>query len=117
MLNQAFLEKTQEILTQEKTRLEREVSLLGGAEVIYPETGGNSDDDNAAEITEYADEVSLLDRLQKELRDTLKALESITKGTYGSCKYCQKEIDVKRLEARPTSSSCIECKKSLTQEL
>lgn len=117
MLNKAFLENIEALLVREKARLEKEINDLGGAEVAYPETGGNSDDDNAAEITEYADEVSLLDRLQTELRDTVKALETIAKGTYGLCKYCGKEIDAKRLEARPTSSSCIDCKKSLTQEL
>mgnify|MGYP001591772802 CR=1 FL=1 len=117
MITSSVLEKVKGTLEQERIRLEAEVLALGGADVLYPETGGNSDDDNAAEITEYADEISLADRLKMELRDTVKALESITKGTYGKCKYCGKEIDVKRLEARPTSSSCIDCKKSLTQEL
>lgn len=117
MLDQAFLEKMKELLFKEKTRLESELSALGGEETAYPETGGNSDDDNAAEITEYADEISLTDRLKTELRDTVKALEAVAKGTYGQCKYCHKDIDLKRLEARPTSSSCIDCKKSLTQEM
>lgn len=117
MLDKAFLDKVKTLLLQEKARLEGELTGLGGEEAAYPETGGNSDDDNAAEITEYADEISLVDRLKTELRDTIKALESVEKGTYGTCKYCHKLIDVKRLEARPTSSSCIDCKKSLTQEL
>ena len=117
MLNKDFLDKIQTLLSQEKSRLESEIRILGGTEATYPETGGNSDDDNAAEITEYADEISLLDRLQVELRDTNKALDALKKGKYGLCKYCGKDIDIKRLEARPTSSSCIDCKKSLTQEL
>lgn len=117
MLNKTWLDKVRALLEQERARLETEIAALGGEEVKYPETGGNSDDDNAAEITEYADEISLLDRLQAELRDTLKALEALAQGKYGLCRYCGKEIDIKRLEARPTSSSCIECKKSLTQEM
>jgi RNA polymerase-binding protein DksA len=120
MLQPSVLDKIKALLEQEKLRLEKELSVLGGSETketIYPETGGSSDDDNAAEITEYADGISLADRLQSELRDTIKALEAVAKGTYGTCKYCGKEIDIKRLEARPTSSSCIDCKKSLTQEL
>ncbi len=117
MLNKAALEKAKQTLEQEKVRLDGELAALGGDQVIYPETGGNSDDDNAAEVTEYADEVSLADRLKVELRDTVKALDSVARGTYGRCKYCEKDIDVKRLEARPTSSSCIDCKKSLTQEM
>jgi RNA polymerase-binding transcription factor DksA len=68
------------------------------------------------EVSEYSDELSLDARLEKELRDVQKALESIEKGTYGICKYCKKDIQEKRLEARPASSSCISCKKVLTQE-
>lgn len=117
MTKSPLSEKMKAVLEHERERLEKELATLGGADVTYPETGGNSDDDNAAEITEYADEVSLSDRLKTELRDTIKALESIAKGTYGKCKYCGRDIDEKRLEARPTSSSCIDCKKSLTQEM
>lgn len=120
MLQASVLTKMKGILELEKLRLEKELATLGalnGDEAAYPEMGGNSEDDNAAEVTEYADEISLADRLRVELRDTVKALEAVTKGKYGSCKYCGKDIDIKRLEARPTSSSCIDCKKSLTQEL
>lgn len=88
----------------------------GHFDAAYPESGGNSDDDNAMEVSEYSDELSLDARLEKELRDVQKALESIEKGTYGICKYCKKDIQEKRLEARPASSSCISCKKVLTQE-
>ncbi len=120
MLSSTALNEMKGLLEQEKIRLEKELEAFGASktdEVAYPETGGNSEDDNAAEITEYADEVSLADRLRSELKDTLKALEAVTKGTYGICRYCKKDIDLKRLEARPTSSSCIDCKKSLTQEI
>jgi DnaK suppressor protein len=55
--------------------------------------------------------------LEDELNDTIKALKAIESGKYGICKYCGKPIDEKRLIARPTSSSCIECKKTLTQEI
>ncbi len=112
-------------LSEEKTRLEQELNDLGDKdpnrpnhfEAKYPESGGNSIDDNAAEVSEYADELSIEAKLETELRDVEKALASVAKGTYGVCKYCGKDIDVKRLEARPASSSCIDCKKLLTQEM
>jgi RNA polymerase-binding transcription factor DksA len=111
-------------LEDEKARLERDLSDIGRKDVAhpghfatnYPESGSNSEDDNAMEIAEFSDDLSLEAKLETELRDTIKALESIEKGKYGVCKYCGKEIDQKRLEARPTSSSCISCKKALTQE-
>jgi len=111
-------------LLEEKTKLERDLGDLGeknpkkpGLEPTYPESGGSSDDDNAVEVAEYSDELSLDAKLKKELKDVLKALSAIDKGTYGVCKYCGKDIQEKRLEARPSSSSCIACKKVLTQEL
>jgi RNA polymerase-binding transcription factor DksA len=120
-----YLAQMKARLEEEKTRLERDLLDIGRKdpknpnhfETNYPESGSNSDDDNAMEIAEYGDDLSLEAKLEKELRDTKKALEAIEKGTYGKCKYCGKEIDEKRLEARPTSSSCISCKKALTQEV
>jgi DnaK suppressor protein len=122
---QVFLDEMKKHLEEEQVRLERELAEIGTKDaelkdrydVTYPETGGNSDDDNAVEVSEYTDELSLKTRLENELRDTKSALRAMAKGKYGLCKYCGKEIDEKRLEARPASSSCIACKKVLTQEV
>lgn len=109
-------------LLEEKERIEQELAELGSKDpdkmdATFPESGSNSDEDNAAEITEYADIVSIEARMQSELKDVENALKLFEAGKYGICKYCHKEIDEKRLEARPASSSCIACKKVLTQEL
>jgi DnaK suppressor protein len=120
-----LLDKMKKRLEDEQARLERDLADIGTKDaelrdrydVTYPETGGNSDDDNAVEVSEYSDELSLKTRLENELRDTKSALRQMAKGKYGICKYCGKEIDEKRLEARPASSSCIACKKALTQEM
>jgi len=123
-MNANFIEKVTKVLVEEKARLERDMKDIGysvdakGEERLsYPESGGNSDDDNALEVTTLADEMSVVERLRSDLHDVTKALAALEKGTYGTCKYCKKEIDEKRLLARPTSSSCIECKKTLTQEM
>ena len=81
------------------------------------ESADTSEDDVSEKVSAYADEVSLVGELENQLRDVQKALESIAKGNYGACKYCGLDIDAKRLEARPSSSSCISCKKLFTQEL
>ncbi|HWQ99962.1 MAG TPA: TraR/DksA C4-type zinc finger protein [Candidatus Methylomirabilis sp.] len=125
MLTPEFIAVQHTKLEEEKSRLERDLGDIGRKDpkrpnhydAIYPESGSNSDDDNAMEIAEFSDDLSLEAKLETELRDTNKALEAIQKGKYGICKYCNKEIDLKRLEARPTSSSCIQCKKALTQEV
>lgn len=82
-----------------------------------PEIQNETDDDSSTEATAAADAAIIIDRLQEELRDVRKAQESLANGTYGTCKYCRNPIDPKRLEARPASSSCVTCKKTLTQEL
>ena len=125
MLTKEFLADIKQRLLEEKVRLEQDLADIGSKEtektghfeLEFPESGGNSEDDNAMEVTTYADELSIGTKLESELRDVTNALEAFEKGTYGVCKYCQQEIDVKRLEARPTSSTCISCKKTLTQEL
>ena len=123
-MNAATLEEIKTQLMEAKTRLEQDLKDMGfhpdssnPKTPDFPESGGNSDDDNASEVTTLADEISLGEKLEDELNDTIKALKAIESGKYGICKYCGKPIDEKRLIARPTSSSCIECKKTLTQEI
>lgn len=118
-----FLEEIKSKLVEEQARLEQDLHDMGyhkddeGNVSVEVESGSNSDDDNASEVTAMADGLSVAERLTSELKDVKKALVSIEAGSYGICKYCKKPIDEKRLLARPASSSCIECKKTLTQEL
>jgi RNA polymerase-binding protein DksA len=113
----------QDRLLKEKARLKEELSTLGHTnqsgkfEADYTESGGNSTDDDAVEMTEFVDNEAIVERLQSDLRDVEKALKAIDNGTYGICKYTGKDIDIRRLEARPTSLTSIEAKKALTQEL
>jgi DnaK suppressor protein len=39
-----------------------------------------------------------------------EALERINNGTFGICESCGEEISLKRLEARPVTTLCIDCK-------
>lgn len=96
-MDTVFLKEMKEELLKEQTRVKEELTALGQ----------HSNGDGA----------SLADTLKKLQRDIDKALERMREGTYGTCKYCSKEIHEARLRARPTSSSCIACKKSLTQDV
>ena len=77
---------------------------------------GDKEDENAKEIAEYTDNLSIEYSLESTLRDINKALEKIKKGTYGKCSYCGQEIAEERLLARPASSSCVECKEKLSSQ-
>jgi DnaK suppressor protein len=46
----------------------------------------------------------------QRIRDIDAALERIDKGEYGICMNCGEEIAPRRLEVRPFSRYCIECK-------
>ncbi|MDZ4229867.1 MAG: TraR/DksA C4-type zinc finger protein, partial [Candidatus Veblenbacteria bacterium] len=72
---------------------------------------GDKEDENASEVATFTDNLALGRTLEGTLDDVVAALERLQKGTYGKCRYCQKDIDERRLRARPESSSCIDCKK------
>lgn len=122
--NPSFLAQIKEKLEEEKERLEKELAKFttknphvdGDYDATYPEYGDKSDE-NAQEITQYLANKPLEMTLEKTLRDVVKSLARIADGTYGICKYCDEPIDEKRLLARPTSGSCVSCKKTLTQEV
>jgi RNA polymerase-binding protein DksA len=79
---------------------------------FFPEYGDKTDE-NAQEISEYTTNLATEKILEDTLRDIEAALARIEKGSYGICKYCKKEINEKRLLARPVASACIECKTKL----
>ena len=55
-------------------------------------------------------------REQRYIRKIDEAVERIEKGTYGICESCGEPIGVKRLEARPVTTLCIECKTRQEEE-
>ncbi len=120
-----FLDEMKQILLAEKARLETALSQFAHRnpknietdfEADFPEYGDN-EDENAAEIATYTTNLSLENELEKALRDVESAIQRIEDGTYLTCKYCKSPIDEARLRARPTSTTCIACKKTLTQEM
>lgn len=50
------------------------------------------------------------DREHKLLRKIEESIKSIDSGDYGFCEECGIEIGIRRLEARPTATLCIDCK-------
>jgi len=56
------------------------------------------------------------DRERKLIGKIKEALERIETGTYGICESCGEEISEERLEARPVTTLCIECKTKQEQE-
>ncbi len=55
-------------------------------------------------------------REQKLIKKIDEALARIEGGTYGICESCGNPISIKRLEARPVTTLCIECKTMQEEE-
>ena len=66
--------------------------------------------DRAAQEEEFAFELRTRDRERKLINKIAASLEQIKQDDYGYCYACGIEIGVKRLEARPTATHCIDCK-------
>ena len=55
-------------------------------------------------------ELRIRDRERKLLSKIDEALIRIDEGTFGECEGCGEDIGLKRLEARPVTTLCIDCK-------
>jgi DnaK suppressor protein len=66
--------------------------------------------DRATQEEEFNLELRTRDRERKLIKKIDEALESIDDHDYGYCEACGIEIGVRRLEARPTATMCIDCK-------
>lgn len=55
-------------------------------------------------------ELRIRDRERKLLSKIDEALSRIDDGSYGICEDCDEMIGTKRLEARPVTTLCIDCK-------
>lgn len=66
--------------------------------------------DRASQESEFTLELRTRDRERKLIRKIDEALASLDTGDYGFCETCGVEIGIRRLEARPTATLCIDCK-------
>ena len=66
--------------------------------------------DRASQEEEFAFELRTRDRERKLISKIAVSQEKIKQDDYGWCDACGDEIGIKRLEARPTATHCIDCK-------
>ena len=55
-------------------------------------------------------------REQKLIKKIEEAVERIDTYVYGICDSCGEEIEISRLEARPVTTMCIDCKTEQEEE-
>jgi len=66
--------------------------------------------DRASQESDMALELRNRDRERKLIKKIDETLRNIDNDEYGYCEGCGVEIGLKRLEARPTATLCIDCK-------
>jgi len=66
--------------------------------------------DRASQESDMSLELRNRDRERKLIKKIDETIQRIDAGEYGYCDSCGVEIGLKRLEARPTATLCIDCK-------
>jgi DnaK suppressor protein len=108
-MNPEQVEHFRKILTDWKRLLMEEVDRT--VHHMQDEASNFPDpNDRATQEEEFALELRTRDRERKLIRKIEEALQDLETGDYGYCEICGVEIGIKRLEARPTATLCIDCK-------
>ena len=66
--------------------------------------------DRASQESEFSLELRTRDRERKLIKKIDETLSKLDNHEYGYCEVCGVEIGIRRLEARPTATMCIDCK-------
>ncbi|MCH8503408.1 MAG: RNA polymerase-binding protein DksA [Ectothiorhodospiraceae bacterium] len=108
-MSDAQLEHFKELLLAWKRQLQEEVERT--VHHMRDDAPNYADPaDRATQEEEFALELRTRDRERKLIRKIDQTLEKIRKDDYGYCDQCGVEIGLRRLEARPTATLCIDCK-------
>lgn len=105
--------KTEETLRQERAQLVHQLAELGAAEsgdLNVDLDFGGSFADAAAVTAERTEVLGVVESLKSQVDDIDRALAQIAAGKYGVCNNCGRDIDPDRLEFRPASILCFDCK-------
>jgi len=108
-MSEGQLEHFRQILLAWKAQLQEEVERT----VSHMRDDANNYADPADRATqeeEFALELRTRDRERKLIRKIDETLERIRTEDYGYCEECGIEVGLRRLEARPTATLCVDCK-------
>ena len=85
--------------------VDRTVSHMKDEAANFPDPS-----DRASQEEEFSFELRTRDRERKLIKKIDSTLELIDQDDYGYCDSCGVDIGIRRLEARPTATLCIDCK-------
>jgi len=118
-MDKKILEQLKEKLENEKSAIEKELGSFATEDqhqkdnwnTRYPNREMGNMEEEADEMQEYDNMLSVEHNLELRLKDINLALEKIERGDYGKCENCQKEIGEERLLANPEAKLCMDCNK------
>jgi DnaK suppressor protein len=85
--------------------MERTVTHMRDEAANFPDPN-----DRASQESDFALELRTRDRERKLIKKIDESLRNLDNNEYGYCEMCGVEIGIRRLEARPTATLCIDCK-------
>ena len=107
----AFLGEVKRRLMKDYDRLTSRLgALVDKGKTVWQEHG-DKEDENASEVSEFQDTLSLEKNLEKSRQDVQAALRQVEAGTYGVCKNCGNAIEEVRLKLVPAATLCVDCVK------
>ena len=110
--------RTPEFQTKFKSLFEHEKNRLLFAGRATSDKFAVQADDLMDEVDFTSFEIENQMRMRLATREALylkkidEALERINAGTFGQCDSCEEDIELRRLEARPTTTLCVACKEA-----
>lgn len=87
------------------TEVDRTVHHMKDEAANFPDPA-----DRATQESEFSLELRARDRERKLLNKIDSAIRRVDDDDYGFCETCGTEIGIRRLEARPTATLCVDCK-------
>ncbi len=102
------LVKFKRIFVEQRNQMLMNVAVIDENLMIRPEDKDEVDQANAD--IEQSMRMQLKNRETFTLKKINEAIKRIEDGTYGECESCGEHIELRRLQARPTTTLCIACK-------
>ena len=110
-MKQVTMMKFKKLFEDQKASLLYSNKLMNEDFTLKSEDLSDESDLSSATL-EQAMRVQLRSREALFLKKIDESLLKIQSGTFGTCECCEEEIEVSRLEVRPTATLCISCKES-----
>jgi len=100
-----FRKMLEDMKTELSNDIDRAVHTMQDEATVFADPN-----DRASQESDMTLELRSRDRERKLIKKIDEIIGKIESGDYGYCESCGIEIGLKRLEARPTATLCIDCK-------